>query len=249
MARLGIVRQPGMAAELMEQLKPLLAADGVDLDDPDGVDLDTLQGALDRATERHNMRLFTPVDAVGVSHRPAQERAALWDDLDTPTPKRHTIHALSMTDVTLLFAWWQALRIADVIEITSTRVRPGSAAAAWQAGQHPPLEVAELVAGVFIAELALLDVTRPIPAFAQAFVAQTVAMLIVALDPDLEFNGPAGLSDLLKPGALQVMEGLADEGLVDREADGYVVPPALRFTVARGTMLIIPMAAVPMYAR
>jgi len=66
MERMGIVHAPGTAAEVLAQLKPLLAADGIDLDDPSGIDLDDLgtdglQAALDRAVEQHNLTLFTPV--------------------------------------------------------------------------------------------------------------------------------------------------------------------------------------------
>lgn len=50
---------PGMADELMRELAPLLAEDGIDLDHPP--DLPVLQAALDRAVERRNMELFTPV--------------------------------------------------------------------------------------------------------------------------------------------------------------------------------------------
>lgn len=56
-----IHHQPGMAAELMEQLAPLLAADGIDLDDLENVDLDELNAAMGRAVERHNMELNTPI--------------------------------------------------------------------------------------------------------------------------------------------------------------------------------------------
>lgn len=62
MARLGIVYTPGMAAEMMRELAPLLAEDGIDLDDLEtDVDLDTINAALARATERRNLELFTPV--------------------------------------------------------------------------------------------------------------------------------------------------------------------------------------------
>jgi len=51
-----------MANDLMRELAPLLAEDGIDLDDPSSIpDLETLQAALSRATERRNMELFTPV--------------------------------------------------------------------------------------------------------------------------------------------------------------------------------------------
>jgi hypothetical protein len=46
----------------MADLAPLLAEDGIDLNDPASIpDMATLQNALNRAVERHNMQLFTPV--------------------------------------------------------------------------------------------------------------------------------------------------------------------------------------------
>jgi hypothetical protein len=57
-----IVHTPGMGDDLMRELAPILAEDGIDLDDPGSIpDMETLQGALDRAIERRNMELFTPV--------------------------------------------------------------------------------------------------------------------------------------------------------------------------------------------
>jgi|GEM_PF-705183 len=64
-----IVHTPGMAAEIMGQLKPLLAAEGVDLDNlTEDMDLDRLNAAMASAAERYNMELSTPVGA-------ARERA------------------------------------------------------------------------------------------------------------------------------------------------------------------------------
>lgn len=60
--------KPGMANEMLRELAPLLAEDGIDVDDIDVPDLETLQRALDRAIERQNLALFTPVG-------PARERA------------------------------------------------------------------------------------------------------------------------------------------------------------------------------
>ena len=53
--------KPGMAKELLDELAPLLAEEGIDVTNIDVPDLDTLQQALNRAIERHNMALFTPV--------------------------------------------------------------------------------------------------------------------------------------------------------------------------------------------
>lgn len=61
-----IERKPGMADEMLRELAPLLAEEGIDLNDPNGAgvpDLQTLQEAMNRAVERRNMQLFTPVGA------------------------------------------------------------------------------------------------------------------------------------------------------------------------------------------
>jgi hypothetical protein len=57
----GIQFKPGMASDLLRELAPLLAEEGIDVDNIDVPDLQTLQRALNRAMERHNMALFTPV--------------------------------------------------------------------------------------------------------------------------------------------------------------------------------------------
>ena len=55
--------KPGIAKEMLRELAPLLAEEGIDVDNIDVPDLDTLQQAMDRAIERRNMTLFTPVGA------------------------------------------------------------------------------------------------------------------------------------------------------------------------------------------
>jgi hypothetical protein len=52
-----------MADEMMREIAPLLAEEGIDLDGGDVPDLDTLQAALNRAVERRNLELFSPVGA------------------------------------------------------------------------------------------------------------------------------------------------------------------------------------------
>ena len=56
-----VERQHGLADDLLRELAPLLAEDGIDVSRLDDVDAPTLQAALDRAVERRNMALFTPV--------------------------------------------------------------------------------------------------------------------------------------------------------------------------------------------
>jgi hypothetical protein len=52
---------PGLADETLRELAPLLAEEGIDVGNIDVPDLDTLQAAMNRAVERHNMTRFTPV--------------------------------------------------------------------------------------------------------------------------------------------------------------------------------------------
>lgn len=52
--------KPGMARELLRELAPLLAEEGIDADNIDVPDLQTLQAAMNRAVERRNMTMFTP---------------------------------------------------------------------------------------------------------------------------------------------------------------------------------------------
>lgn len=64
MADAGIAHQPGMADQMMRELAPLLAEEGVDIDNlSEDVDADQFNAALASATERYNMELFTPVGA------------------------------------------------------------------------------------------------------------------------------------------------------------------------------------------
>jgi hypothetical protein len=56
-----IQMKPGMADEMMRDLAPLLAEDGVDINDI--TDIDAFNRALQKAVERRNMELFTPVGA------------------------------------------------------------------------------------------------------------------------------------------------------------------------------------------
>lgn len=56
--RAGVVHSPGMADELMLEIAPLLAAEGIDLSDPSTLDLATINEALGRAVERRNFELF-----------------------------------------------------------------------------------------------------------------------------------------------------------------------------------------------
>ena len=80
--------KPGMANELLQELAPLLAEEGIDVNNIDVPDLDTLQQALSRAIERHNMAMFTPVgharELAAVTMRLAAEAIAGGDTSSPP---------------------------------------------------------------------------------------------------------------------------------------------------------------------
>jgi hypothetical protein len=52
---------PGTAQQMLRDLAPLLAEEGIDVDNIEATDLETLQRAMNRAVERRNMELFSPV--------------------------------------------------------------------------------------------------------------------------------------------------------------------------------------------
>jgi hypothetical protein len=53
--------KPGLAQEMLRELAPLLAEEGIDLSGDNPPDTQTLQAALNRAVERRNLELFIPV--------------------------------------------------------------------------------------------------------------------------------------------------------------------------------------------
>ncbi|MBX9718913.1 MAG: hypothetical protein K2X36_08725 [Microbacteriaceae bacterium] len=55
-----VVQVPGMADELLEELRPYLLDDGIDLRTTSFDNLDALNTALGRAVERQNAALFEP---------------------------------------------------------------------------------------------------------------------------------------------------------------------------------------------
>src|SRR3954447_4867218 len=55
--------KPGMADDMLRELAPLLAEEGIDLASGDVPDMDALQAALSRAVERRNLEVFSPVGA------------------------------------------------------------------------------------------------------------------------------------------------------------------------------------------
>ncbi|MGH3517378.1 MAG: hypothetical protein ACRDQ7_08170 [Haloechinothrix sp.] len=56
-----VEHKSGLANEMLRELAPLLAEEGIDVDNIDVPDIETLRAAMNRAVERLNMARFTPV--------------------------------------------------------------------------------------------------------------------------------------------------------------------------------------------
>lgn len=185
------------------------------------------------------------VDAVGVSKRPRQaDNQAMLEDEDSPlldSPlSSGTIYALSMNDVPLLPAWWQALAEAGVIERAGTRVRPGPAAPAWLSEELPPLEVAETVVSTFIVAT-LMDEFGRMGVVGQIVTQRTLGFLIegivsagIAPAPEHELAG------LFDNRAFWTLERFAQVGLMKQAEQGTVTVAAeLGASIALSVLMML----------
>ncbi|WP_167043556.1 hypothetical protein [Salinibacterium sp. ZJ454] len=202
-------------------------------------------GALRRA-DIQQVAGMLGISAVGVSKRPPFQPAFdSLSDLDSPLPMPDTIHALSMKDVPPLAAWWQALAVTGLIEPRPSRVRPGDEAVRWASSRMPPDELAEMLVGVFVAEV--LMQTRPsmMAPLEEQVTAEAIGQLLGALAPELtEGIAPGERASLLTPRALLTLHHLEFAGLLDKDGTGaLVVPTALRGVVARGVLLALTLLA------
>ncbi len=137
---------------MLRELAPLLAEEGIDADNIDVPDMETLQRALDRAVERHNMALFTPVDQ-------ARELAVVT--------LRLTIDAIAEGDTTLAAAILDQVQPESPDNTTATVAGCIGVALGllddWLSGQDPnaPARLGErtrLPAGHWTGERAATDI-------------------------------------------------------------------------------------------
>ncbi len=125
----GVTHVPGLADSILNELAPLLAAEGIDLSDPKGVDIDALQAALGPAVERRNMELFTPTgahrtQALAVLRRftettaagRADEAQAVLDGVETDETEDHPAisHVIGVT-LGLLDSWYADRRLRTAL--------------------------------------------------------------------------------------------------------------------------------------
>lgn len=186
---------------------------------------------------------FLGIAAVGVDRMPrhAPDTPALIEMEPDPSASS-AIHARSMKDVPLLPSWWRALMVAELIEVRGTMVGPGPSAAGWTAEPTPPLEAAETVVGVSLCEYVCEDMGNRSAIHAGPVAAMTVARLLAALDSQVTLTLDDGddFDRHIDARARKDLDRLARVGLLTGDTDqGFVVPAALRSTVARGVLAAI----------
>jgi hypothetical protein len=147
-----IEHRPGLANEMLREVAPLLAEEGIDVDNIDVADLQTLQAAMNRAVERLNMARFTPIGE-------ARDNAL--------TTLRIVVEAIADNDTTLAGAILESVppeapdgesaTVAGCIGVALDLVDN------WLSGRHPnaPAELRQktrLPPGHWIGERAATDV-------------------------------------------------------------------------------------------
>lgn len=141
-------------------------------------------GGLRRVDIAHGAGLLG-IDAIGVNKLPPYvPDAQPLIELEDAEPQSATLHVLSMLDVPMLPSWWGALASAQLIEVGSYRVTPGAAAQGWTADRLPPLDAAEMVIGMTVAQYLCEDLDGRSAFLADRVTAITIARLVQALDPD-----------------------------------------------------------------
>lgn len=188
-----------------------------------------------------------PVAAMlGIRAEGTRGRSTAWDQQDhgcgeTPVEVR------SMSELPLLLAWWRALLLTDVIELTATRVRPGPTAPAWTTSPIPAASTtAEFVAacvGHVLCQGLAMDAHGVGVASAER--ALNLAWGALGTDPvtdddivdeglwdDMDVQG--GIPYAITIGTARRLENLEQLGLVEGTQTRLRVPPALRPAVAHG---------------
>ena len=199
----------------------------------------TQTGALRRA-DIAPAAAFLGIEARGVAKLPADgewREGATWVG--------DVAYVQSMRELPLLDAWWEALLAAELIEVTSTRLRRGAGAAAWLAEDLAPLDAAGALVAVFVAETLTGSLSEDADAWALARAQLTLAEAVRALDPAApELEPRTEFERIFLEGAFHILARLARVGLLVDEGEGRLVAPEpLRGPVARGVVLAASLAA------
>lgn len=138
---------------------------------------------------------------------------------------------------------WNVLQLAGIIELTGTKVRPGSAAEQWRAGDVPA-ETALPLVGSFIHELlgnAADMVGDSSPDTSRLLLAQRIAEILDAEAaperPELELD--EDLIQAMDEMAGKVIETLIGYGILERAADGSPNVPRHFHRIVAGAAVVL----------
>lgn len=209
----------------------------------------TASGLLRRA-DIEPVAAMLGISAEGVAQQVPIDFGARAEELAGPVSERQRVYVQSAKEIPELAAWWVALQEAGVIELTSTRVRPGPSAAALDEGAELPLDVVDELVTIYVAEILIAPMDGPvaIQRFGHAVVMQTADQVLRAIAPDAEIvTGPGGgMAELLGLRVRGELRRLEAAGILEFPDDGAggaadgrgpVVPVALRQPVMVGVML------------
>lgn len=189
-----------------------------------------------RRTDIGEVAAMLDIRAVGVNKRPPFEpgQGGLFPP-SAGTTIDHPVQAMSMFDVPLLAAWWEALHSTGILERGSTVVRPGPAASTWLAEDGPPLDLAETVAGMTAVQV-LVQGDGPLEG---RVVELAIVRLVDALapEPTAVEVGDSAWTRILDLRVQTKFEQLAHAGLVTIDGSGKIVTsPMLRGMLATVVM-------------
>lgn len=182
------------------------------------------------------------VAAVGRSSpRPGLLMLDLDMDLDVPSRTDEPLQVASMRDVPELDAWWHALLTLQIIETTSTTVRPGPEAGSWlTADPDEALDLGEGLVGAYLAGVFRheLEARTGMHFLAIPIANDLLANLITALRPDVEAEKPSvelfasPFPEMFGLRTRSTMQQLECLGLIEIRAAGtdvrYITPEGLR---------------------
>jgi len=177
------------------------------------------------------------VMAIGVNKLPpiqSGEPSLFGDD---QTIESEAVRVMAMRDVPVLAAWWTALVHTHLIEISSPVAYPGPSVAGWFESDIPPMELSELLIGLFIADLITLDFQQN-KLYGDHIVDLAIEYLQPAVAPE-NYNRPRPVIDhSVEMRVMQMFRSMEQVGLIEiDEAGDVVVSPELRGAVGKGILL------------
>jgi len=177
------------------------------------------------------------ISAVGVAKDPSMPLPSFA----LPDAAPPEVRVMTMRDLPVLWAWWQALDVAELTRLTASRVRPGPAAADWLDDPAAQTEIDDLLISAFVSELLTYGIQQN-QYFCDQVFAHTINRLTEIVSPgatdETDATEQTFLAGILEASTTRTLQDLQFMGLVGTDNTGdFTVPPLLRGTVIRGMIM------------